>query len=220
MTRKTQMLIATSTAILAAPLAIAGHDPVVTFEPGFVPPVFQNTETSESSGATATSSQKNEATEASEATVVSAAATKSVTDALTLANAICFGGASEYLVSCLGSQLADIADSMPKTGDYAESARILKDASDKLNALARENRARGKPTIRYSAKVGDKSILTGSLIAVQTASIPSVNQRAEAILQEAETLLLRSTSNSDRRRSHYAAMSRVVGSSKVLLRSL
>jgi hypothetical protein len=191
----------------------AGHEPVTVFEPGIQPSTIIGTKTAKLSALISTVSDD-------EYQSVSPRNTKSITDAISLAVSICAGSPEVYAVSCLGNQLSEIAASLPKTGDYAESAKILAETGRKLQALARQNRDRSKPPVRLSANVQGRTITTAPLVAVSTASLPSVNEQANAILEEAQTLLLRSVANSDRRKSHYEAISAVVGSSKVLLRSL
>lgn len=212
---KKLLLISVSAAFLMPPAnnAQAGHSPVVVFEPGLKPPVGAN--------------RKEQVPERLGLDdpdlvfeVVSNLTTSAVNDAISLSISICSSGAQEYLVSCLGGQLLEIANALPDTGDYAQSAKIIEDAGRKLQALARQNRTRSKPVVRFSASTSAGTVTTGPLIAVATASLPSVNQQAAAILQEAETLLLRSVTNSDRRKSHYETIAAVVGSGKVLLRSL
>ena len=56
------------------------------------------------------------------------------------------------------------------------------------------------------------------LVAVDAAQLAAVNQQAEAILDEARTVLLRS-SGSNQRKSQYTRIAQALDSSKVLLRS-
>jgi hypothetical protein len=58
------------------------------------------------------------------------------------------------------------------------------------------------------------------LTPIKTEAVSSTGVQAAEILEEAQTLLLRSTSNSDRRKVHYAQMAQAVGSETILLRSL
>lgn len=163
------------------------------------------------------SSQKQTAT----GIKASRAATKDITQSIDGVYKFCTTvQQKEYMVDCLGAGLDEIAESMPKTGDYAEAQAILENASVKLRALAKTNASKTLPKGRLSGTVNKKPVRTQTLTPVKTAALKSTTAQATAILKEAETLLLRSTANSDRRKVHYAQMAKAVGTGTVLLRSL
>ncbi|MEX5729134.1 hypothetical protein Ga0609869_002487 [Rhodovulum iodosum] len=123
----------------------------------------------------------------------------------------------EYVIDCLADQLATVADNIPLRGDYREARRTIDAAARDLRALARGNadpalpRARLRtPTLRSSR----------AITPVRSDALSALNDRAAGILQEAETTLLRSAENSERRMVHYQRIADAVGSTKVLLRSL
>ncbi len=151
---------------------------------------------------------------------ISTSGTKTVTSALRDSYSFCAAiDRQEYLVDCLGEQLAEIAAAIPETGDYAQAKKILQEASGKLRRLARANASPSMPPIRVSGTVKGKKITTRPLTPVRRERVKSVNQQAAQILQEAETKLLRSAETSDRRLIAYAQMAKAVGSNKTLLRS-
>lgn len=190
---------------------VAGEDVVITFEPGFIPPSIG------ASKPTALSPTG----EVIELETVSNDATNFVTQAIEGIYAFCSSASqTEYMVDCLGAGLADVADQLPDTGDYAEARAILEDASQKLRALATANKSTTLPKARLSGTIKAKPVRTKRLTPVKTPAISSTGAQAAAILEEAETLLLRSVANSDRRKVHYAQMAQAVGSQTILLRSL
>jgi len=129
-------------------------------------------------------------------------------------------GESEYVVDCLGDRLAEIARRLPANGAYAESREALETAAQKLEALVRENASAALPPLRIATRsLSGGGTQNRVLRAIDTANIASVTEQAVAILQEAETVLLRSAESSQRRRVHYQRIATAVGSNKLLLRS-
>ncbi|MFT6167921.1 MAG: hypothetical protein ACJAR9_000024 [Celeribacter sp.] len=180
-----------------------GHEVVSSFEPGFTPPII------------GTSSTKIDMKTASPA------ATAKITKAIEAAYAFCARSVQkEYMIDCLGSNLADLAAEIPKTGDYAEAAQILADAATKLRTIARDNRSATLPKARLKGIVDDVEVTTKRLIPVETSSLSTSAALAADVLEETQTLLLRSAENSERRKIPYEEIALAVGSQKVLLRSL
>jgi hypothetical protein len=126
---------------------------------------------------------------------------------------------AEYTVDCLGDALGQIARSLPATGDYAEAHAAILQASEKLRALARANADPTLPrgTVRQRGPNARSS--SSPLTPVRSDALADVNRQAVAILEEAETILLRSAENSAARKVHYQQIAAAVGSNKVLLRS-
>lgn len=126
--------------------------------------------------------------------------------------------ASEYTIDCIRDQLDQIVSDMPTSGDYAEARAAISDAANKLRGLVRENASRDLPSGRIGT--ADGSQRSGSaLVPVRTDQLARVNNAALEILQETETILLRSAANSASRRTHYQTIAQAFGSNKVLLRS-
>ncbi len=150
----------------------------------------------------------------------SQAATAAIVDGLQAATVFC-GSLSqvEYRVDCLSERLASVAAAMPASGDYAEARAAIETAALKLAALAARNADPVLP--RGRARSGGAGGVTTSrpLTPVATASLPAVNAEATAIVEEAATVLLRSSDASAARQLAYRQISVAVGSAKVLLRS-
>ncbi|KUP92097.1 hypothetical protein [Tritonibacter horizontis] len=128
------------------------------------------------------------------------------------------GGLSDtsYRVDCLAERLNAVSAEMPEGTDYDEVRAVLTDTSMKLEQLARGNQDRGKKRINVATESAGAT--ARPLVAVDDARLAAVNQQAEAILEEARTVLLRST-GSKQRQSQYTRIAQAIDSSKVLLRS-
>ncbi|MGB8621563.1 MAG: hypothetical protein WCD16_01980 [Paracoccaceae bacterium] len=132
----------------------------------------------------------------------------------------CENVAPEYRVDCLSERLKNVARTLPTQGDYDTVRRALNVASLKLNRLSRQNRSKDLP--RAPARVTEGGTTTSTardLTPVSTDAVERTNQAASAILQEAETKLLRSSENSTRRKIQFQRIADAIGSNKVLLRS-
>lgn len=128
--------------------------------------------------------------------------------------------AEEYTIDCLGDALAQIARQMPATGEYAEARAIIDQTARKLRDLARKNASNDLPRGYLRSPGAEKKKLSSALTPVRTDTLQQTNKAATAILEEAETRLLRSAENSAARKVHYQRIAVAVGSNKVLLRSL
>ena len=146
--------------------------------------------------------------------------TDSVVASLEQASTFC-GRLSEnaYVVDCLSERLEQVAAAMPDGGEFAEARATIKDTAAKLNRLARAHRDFDLP--RGRARVGGDGPPTTSraLTPVDADSLAAVNAQALSILNEAQTLLLRSSESSQARQIQYQRIAEALGSNKVLLRS-
>ena len=127
--------------------------------------------------------------------------------------------ANEYLVDCLGDALGQIARDLPGTGDYAEARKAIDQASRKLRKLARDNADPDLPRGVVRGRGENAGLLTSQLTPVRSDRRAAVNREALAIIEEAETILLRSAEASASRKVHYQTIAAAFGSNKVLLRS-
>lgn len=129
-------------------------------------------------------------------------------------------GDEAYVVDCLAERLGVIAQEIPADSDYTDVQVALKATSDKLAELARQNRDSDLPRAR-AARQGSAAPerTTRPLTPVSRASTAQVNQQAIAILDETETLLLRSAESSSEKLAQYSRIAEAVGSNKVLLRA-
>lgn len=139
-----------------------------------------------------------------------------------LGNATSFCGSLDdaYSVDCLANQYEQIAKTLPNRGDYVPIKKQLISAAEELAALARENQDPVLPVIRPKSKSkSPKGKTTRALVPVRKARIAAVKKAAVKVLEETQTILLRSAENSRRRKISYTKISAAIGSNKVLLRS-
>ena len=123
-----------------------------------------------------------------------------------------------YRVDCLAERFGVLSSAIPKNSDYAEVQQILKSASDQMASLARSNRSRELPRGK-ATRPGSTETTTRPLTPVSRAASAQVNQQAQAILAQTETLLLRSGAGSRSKTLQYAKIAQAIGSNKVLLRT-
>lgn len=124
----------------------------------------------------------------------------------------------EYRIDCLADQFHKLARSLPSSGPYAPVRRALFEAAEDLRDLAEDNRDPEKPEVMARLSTGGARA-SRPLVPVSTARREEVIRKAEAIIEEASTVLLRSAENSENRMLHYSQVAKAIDSSKVLLRS-
>lgn len=149
----------------------------------------------------------------------SPAAAGAVVSGISAAKKFCSDlGDSSFRVDCLAERLALVADTIPKDSDYAEVSAVLKDTASQLEGLAKSNRdpQRGRA---HATRSGTDERTSRPLTPVAPAAAATVNQQAIAILENTETVLLRSAESSAEKRNQYAQIAQAVGSNKVLLRA-
>lgn len=148
---------------------------------------------------------------------VSTANTDQVVQQLARGRQLCEGLADpEYSIDCMGDSLQKAAESLPDDGDYADVKRTLQEAASKLAELARQNASRSL-TRGLVQSNGLQS--SRRLTPVATEALAALNAQASEIIDQAETVLLRSAQSSERRQIHYQRIAEAVGSNKILLRS-
>lgn len=204
-------------AALAAGHAPAGERPVATSPSVFVPTgVFpSNTRTSQPAPGI-----EEAVSEGVDFRRASAAATDAIVESLTTATRFCASLPQDsYRVDCLSERLEAAARALPQTGDYADARDTLLTASRKLNRLARDNAAPDLPRIRASAGGQAAITTTRPLVPVSPARQAGINTQAEAVIDEAATILLRASDRPDEMAAQYRRISAAVDSNKVLLRS-
>jgi len=219
---------------LAAPLAgLAGAMSVDSGMPVFIPPLLIPPASSAggvagagaAGGTAAIDDQQGvgSAAELAGAEAASENATRSIVQGLQDGARFCGSLPQQaYRVDCLSERLAAVAAAMPAQGDYAEAQAVLEQTAARLAALARANPAADLPRVTASRPATSQSsaiATTRPLTPVAQEALADVNAQATAILAEAETLLLRSSSLSDERRVAYQEIATAVGSGIVLLRS-
>ena len=153
--------------------------------------------------------------------VATEAATGAVVSKIQAVRAICERLPVEVRIDCLSDQFRTLARELPKTGAYAPVRKALLDAADDLNRVTRTFEDSATPRRRFATAdpAGPGRVTTGRLRAVQEASAVIANREAEAVIDELQTVLLRSAENARQRRVHYEEISTALNSTKVLLRS-
>lgn len=124
-----------------------------------------------------------------------------------------------YRIDCIRQTLLRAASQLSDRGDYGEMKGILEDAAAKLDVIVAQNRDRSAGTV--SPNVGGRPLAPTlpPLRAVDPAAEEKTLAQAVAVLEETETLLLRSAAGSAVRQPHYELVAQAVDSTKVLLRS-
>lgn len=122
-----------------------------------------------------------------------------------------------YAVDCLAERLEAIEKDASTMGGYSDMRQILRETAEELRLLARSNRDPSKPRARLQNDDGDVS--SRPLVTVAPSRRRSTQAQALKVLQNAETKLLRSSTQSADRASQYRQVAQALGSNKVLLRS-
>ena len=133
---------------------------------------------------------------------------------------ICESLGDEYRVACFAQTYRELANEIPANGDYAEAREVVLETARELDDLVRRNLDRQKPalTARLTTSAGE-TVRTPPIRAVREDRVANLNEQAADILEEAETVLLRSASSDASRAIHFQRIAAAVGSNKVLLRS-
>ncbi len=118
---------------------------------------------------------------------------------------------AEYRIDCLRATLKTAARQVPSNRpDYDKARSILNNATRQLDRIVEQSLDTAAP----ATKLGRETVR-----AVRKDAARSAMSAARLVVAEAETLLVRSAENSQRRMVHYAQIAEAVGSTKVLLRS-
>lgn len=146
--------------------------------------------------------------------------TRSLVSSLTSVKAFCGGlDKAAYRVDCLAERLQVVSDGIPQDSDYDEVRQLLSAASADIAQLAHDNRDRNLPKAPASRRGDSTDRTTRPLTPISNAAQAEVGQRAIAILEQAQTQLLRSSTGSKSRSIQYAQIAQAIDSTKVLLRS-
>ncbi len=122
-----------------------------------------------------------------------------------------------FVVDCLAERIETLVLDASDLHGHNEMKQILRDTAEELRLLARANSDPAGPRARITSNDGQRS--TRPLVAVTPSRRSSAHRQAIAILEEAETKLLRSSTQSAARASQYQQVANALGSNKVLLRS-
>ena len=132
------------------------------------------------------------------------------------APALCNGSAG-FVVDCLAERLEAVVADAAQMGGHEEMKQILSDTAKELRQLARDNSDPAQPRARLRS--ADGQYASRPLVSIAPEKRASSYQQALVILEEAETRLLRSSTQSAARASQYQQLAQALGSNKVLLRS-
>ncbi len=123
-----------------------------------------------------------------------------------------------YVVDCIAKHLRAAANSMPAGRAFGETRTTLNQAALELEQLVTENSDPEQPRIRVSMATPLRDT-TPPLRATRPETAVNVKAQALAVLDEAETVLLRSADASRGRATHFQRIADAIDSNKVLLRS-
>lgn len=155
------------------------------------------------------------------AEVLSSSNTNRVVRILNSGQAFCASLADDaYAIDCLAERMEAAAAAMPDTGEYADARAALLQGAARLNALAVNNADPVLPRATARTSGADGVRTSRPLVPVRKEKLAEVAVQAQQIVDETETLLLRSSEASAARKVHYTQIATAVGSNKVLLRSI
>jgi hypothetical protein len=124
-----------------------------------------------------------------------------------------------YRIDCLRQGIEMTVANMPDRPEYRDARRILKRASSQLADIVSTYEDPSAPRIEVPRDANPRFKKRRTYRAVKTSALPKAMAKANAVVEEAATQLLRSAENSERRYAHYQQISAAVDSTKVLLRS-
>jgi hypothetical protein len=131
----------------------------------------------------------------------------------------CGGYDEVYRIDCLRQGIEMVAASLPDNSEYREAKRILKKASSRLGRIVSTYQDKSAPKLDVPASANPRFNKRRRYVAIKREAVPEAMAKAQNVIDEAATQLLRSSENSERRYAHYQQISVAVDSTKVLLRS-
>jgi hypothetical protein len=131
----------------------------------------------------------------------------------------CGGYDEVYRVDCLRQGIDMIVASLPDNSEYRDAKRILKKASSRLSRIVSTYQDTAAPKLEVPADANPRFRKRRRYVAIKREVVPDAMAKAQNVIDEAATQLLRSSENSERRLAHYQEISVAVDSTKVLLRS-
>jgi hypothetical protein len=166
-------------------------------------------------GSDGSDTDDSDVAKADSSTTVSVQKTRSITDFLKNGADTCKGlDEQAYAIDCLSSNLEELANSLPTTGDYADAKLAFEKGAQKLKQLALDNAS-------SSLLAEEFDDVARPLVAVDLSGskLEVLNAEINKIYDEIATTLLRSDESSEDRKLAYKQISSVIMSNKVLLRS-
>ena len=124
-----------------------------------------------------------------------------------------------YRIDCLRQGLEMTAANIPDRPENRDAKRILRRAAQRLGSIVSTYEDEGAPLLEVPRNANPRFKKRRTYRAVKRAALPRAMAKANAVIDEAATQLLRSAENSERRYAHYQQISAAVDSTKTLLRS-
>jgi hypothetical protein len=131
----------------------------------------------------------------------------------------CGGYDEVYRVDCLRQGIDMIVATLPDNSEYRDAKRILRQASSRLGRIVSTYQDTTAPKLEVPANANPRFKKRRRYVAIKHEAVPEAMAKAQNVIDEAATQLLRSSENSERRLAHYQEISVAVDSTKVLLRS-
>jgi hypothetical protein len=129
--------------------------------------------------------------------------------------------AREYVVDCLSERLAEVARTIPETGDYAEMRQTIEAASERLGEIVERYPSRDLPT-GVARSTGAAAVqTTRPLRPVATAAVETAVAEASDVIEETAAALLRTDDlgATAERAAAYEVVSETLETGAALLRS-
>ena len=124
-----------------------------------------------------------------------------------------------YRIDCLRQGIDMTIARMANRPENREAKQILRRASRQLASIVATYEDRSAPLLEVPRSANPRFKTRRTYRAVKRSALPKAMAKANAVVQEAATQLLRSAENSERRYAHYQQISAAVDSTKTLLRS-
>jgi hypothetical protein len=124
-----------------------------------------------------------------------------------------------YRIDCLRQGIDMTIARMADRPENRDAKRILRRASRQLASIVSTYEDRSAPRLEVPRSANPRFRTRRTYRAVKRAALPNAMAKANAVVEEAATQLLRSAENSERRYAHYQQISAAVDSTKTLLRS-
>jgi hypothetical protein len=141
-------------------------------------------------------------------------------DDVTAAESFCAKVPGDYRIDCLADRLKTIAAAIPAGTPYSGDTRAaLARAAADLDRVARDSYDRARPARSFQTGGARPQASGRALRPVAAARKVAALGRSVAILEEAQTLLLRSSRTQPVAGPQIARIAAAVGSNKLLLRS-
>jgi hypothetical protein len=124
-----------------------------------------------------------------------------------------------YRIDCLRQGIDMTIARMADRPENRDAKRILRRASRQLASIVSTYEDHSAPRLEVPRSANPRFKTRRTYRAVKRSALPKAMAKANAVVQEATTQLLRSAENSERRYAHYQQIAAAVDSTKTLLRS-